>query len=200
MYQRADAQITDPVQLLALMQSHPFATLITLHDGVPAADHLPLLSEWRDGQFIISGHLARANPGWQADSALAIFTGPHAFISADCYDDPDTVPTWNYLAVHAQGPISIIDIDQGVQALLDRLSNRLDLQGRWRQHLSQAVAASFRAAIVAFEIRVMTCRGIAKLSRHQPPERRRRTIAALRSDTQPGAAAIAAAMEETLLS
>ena len=198
MYQCPHAQVADQATLLALMRAHPFATLVTIQDGVPVADHVPLVAELEDGRVVITGHVARVNPAWRADAALAVFHGPHAFISADWYEEADTVPTWNYQVVHARGALQPVSDAVGVQRALDLLADLLEPQAAWRQRLSPQVAGGFKAAIVAFRIVVDDLRGIAKLSTHHPVARRRRTIAALRASGQPDGPAIAAAMEATL--
>src|SRR5690606_3576711 len=88
--------------LQAFMRRHSFATLVSQLDGVPFATHLPLLHRAQvgsDGQLL--GHVARANPQWQelaGQQVLAIFNGPHAYVSPTWYGVKDAVPTWNYQA------------------------------------------------------------------------------------------------------
>ena len=87
-----------------LIATHPFATLITsVPGGDPAITYIPMLLE--DGVLI--GHIARANPHWQTFSAgptVALFHGPHAYVSPHWYEKPaDNVPTWNYAVVHVHG-------------------------------------------------------------------------------------------------
>ncbi|MBY0232275.1 MAG: FMN-binding negative transcriptional regulator [Gemmataceae bacterium] len=81
---------------------HPFGVLVTVRDGLPFGTHLPFV---RDGDALV-GHLARANPqamGLDGAEALAVFSGPHAYVSPAWYGDGPAVPTWNYEAVHAYG-------------------------------------------------------------------------------------------------
>ncbi|MBA3938188.1 MAG: FMN-binding negative transcriptional regulator [Planctomycetes bacterium] len=200
MYQCPNAQVDDQAKLLGLIHAHPFATVLTVQDGVPTADHIPLVAEIdaQSGRVALIGHVARVNPLWRATTALAVFHGPHAYISADWYAEPNTVPTWNYLAVHARGPLVVIDDDAGVSAALDRLAERMEPAATWRAGLAPEVAAGFRTAIVAFRIVVEDLRGLAKLSTHHPVARRQRTIAALRTSGQPDGPAIADAMAATL--
>src|SRR5262245_46677218 len=100
------------------MRQHPFATLVTLNAGGLVASHLPLLVEEEpapNGRLI--GHLARANSHWRdvdpKAEALAIFGGPHAYVSPSWYatkaEHGKVVPTWNYAAVHAYGALRIIE-------------------------------------------------------------------------------------------
>ncbi len=198
MYQCPNAQVADQAPLLALIRSHPFATVMTTRDGVPTADHVPLVATVEDGRVVLTGHVARVNPLWRATEALAVFHGPHAYISADWYAEPDTVPTWNYQVAHARGALRVVADAPGVQRALDLLADLMEPQAAWRGRLSPAVAAGFQQAITAFRIEVADLRGVAKLSTHHSSARRRRTIAALRASGQPDGPAVADAMEATL--
>lgn len=86
MYIPKSFQVTDPEVLAAFIRTHSFATLVSTGEGTPLATHLPLLLDQSAGpQGVLLGHVARANPHWQAfdgqQEALAIFHGPHAYIS-----------------------------------------------------------------------------------------------------------------------
>src|ERR1051325_4993135 len=111
----------DPALLHELIRQYNFGILVTQHDsssssgqGVsPFAAHLPFLVDAKRGPHgTLVAHMARANPQWRdfADGreALAIFQGPHAYISPSWYDEPVSVPTWNYAVVHAYGTPRII--------------------------------------------------------------------------------------------
>lgn len=103
---------TDRAVALQLIAAHPFATLITSVDGEePRITHLPLLHE--DG--MLWGHMARANPHWacfERGHTVAVFHGPHAYISPRWYETPaEHVPTWNYAVVHASGQPTLLGAD-----------------------------------------------------------------------------------------
>lgn len=114
----------DAEKLAALIQKHSFATLIT-HDGsAPFASHLPMLFDPESGSHgTLVSHMARANPQWQhfasGAEVLAIFHGPHSYISPSWYASGPAVPTWNYATVHAYGVPVIISEHERVVALLD---------------------------------------------------------------------------------
>lgn len=113
-------------QALRIVQEYPFATLITSADGAPAhVTHLPLTLE--EGQ--LWGHMARPNPHWPAFAGgrtVAIFHGPHQYISPRWYENPhDNVPTWNYAAVHVHGRPQILDA-AGAQRVIERLTMRYE--------------------------------------------------------------------------
>jgi transcriptional regulator len=117
-------RVEDLDELVAFMRAHSFITLVSILDGVPFASHVPVVVR-RDGDAVtIHGHLARANPHWHAFAAgesLAIFTGPHAYISPSHYDQRESVPTWNYIAVHAAGPVRELHAADGPEALEDEV-------------------------------------------------------------------------------
>lgn len=108
---------TDPAVLREFIDGHGFATLVSEGGGEPFATHLPLLRETAaDGGERLFGHFAKANPhATFADGqrVLAIFHGPHTYISPTWYEAPNTVPTWNYIAVHAVGVLCAI-ADRGL--------------------------------------------------------------------------------------
>ena len=153
-----------------------------------------------DGRLVLHGHAARGNPLWRATRALAVFSGPHAYISAAWYDEPDVVPTWNYLAVHASGPLTVITDAAEVQALFARLAAAVgDPQAdAWQQRLSPTVAAKLGGMIRWFRIDVERTEGKAKLSQHHSPARRQRLIAHLAASADPAARAVGAAMARVL--
>jgi transcriptional regulator len=127
---------------------------------------------------------------------LAIFSGPHAYVSAAWYDEPDTVPTWNYLAVHAEGELTWIDDAMAGRALFARLAQAFDADGgaAWSARLSEAAFTRMQAGIAWFRLECVTVVGKAKLSQNHPPERRARAIAALRALGGEDGLAIAEAM------
>src|SRR5207302_2568468 len=99
--------------LLKLIREYSFATLITQHEGVPFATHLPfILDAQRGPNGTLLAHMARANPQWQhfasGQEELVIFQGPHAYISPSWYEVELSVPTWNYATVHAYGRPRIV--------------------------------------------------------------------------------------------
>src|ERR1041384_4098793 len=125
MYIPSKFKIEDTTKLARFIRENSFATLITQADGVPFASHLPILFEPNSppaGKLL--GHMARANPQWKhfADGReiLAVFHGPHAYISPRWYKTSPQVPTWNYTVVHAYGKPRLIDNDSELENLLDR--------------------------------------------------------------------------------
>lgn len=112
MYKRTDFIEERQDALKDFIREHSFATLVSIHEGEPFATRLPtLLVERADGALVIECHIALNNPQWKSlenQTALIIFDGPHSYISPNWYDTKgETVPTWNYVTVHAYGTIKL---------------------------------------------------------------------------------------------
>jgi transcriptional regulator len=113
MYLPAAFAETDLTKLHDFIERHSFGLLVSQVEGLPFATHLPFLLERTSGPHgSLVCHIARANPQWQqanGQTALAIFTGPHAYISPTWYEAEQVVPTWNYAAVHVYGRFEVIE-------------------------------------------------------------------------------------------
>ena len=127
MYLPAHFEQQDPAALQALMRGHPLATLVSVRDDGPTADHIPL--EFDAASQTLRGHVARANPLWReaaGQAVLAIFSGPQAYITPNWYPTKaqthKVVPTWNYAVVHAHGVLHAIEEAPWVHALVSRLT------------------------------------------------------------------------------
>ena len=162
----------DPALLLDVMQRYSFATLISTVDGAPFASHVPVLASEIDGVLHIEGHVARANPHWEAllvdPQVLVIFHGPHTYFSPTLYEGKNFVPTWNYIAVHASGRAIIDHSDDVKLATLKALiaSNEPRYQTQFDQ-LDEAFRSGNLKAIVAFDITVTKLEGKFKLGQHR---------------------------------
>jgi transcriptional regulator len=196
MYVPAHFAVTDPERLAAFIGEHSFATVITQHDGYPFASHLPLLLDRdRGAHGTLVGHMARANLQWRDAAemsdgipALAIFSGPHTYISPTWYAEPNTVPTWNYVTVHATGRLRLLE-DQ--TRLLELLGQTVDyyeqaLPKPWQLgQQDPSFIQKLLASIVGFEIEVEKLAGKWKLSQNQSAARQERVIANLKQSQRP---------------
>lgn len=163
----------DPELLLEVMQRHSFATLVTTgEDGVPMATPLPLSARREEGNFIIEGHMARANPQWQdlerGADALAIFHGPHAYISPSLYTSLERVPTWNYIMVQAHAKARMVHDEAGKRALLARLVAQFEPAYQQQfEAIRPELVEGLLSAIVGFELHVTRIEGKFKLNQHR---------------------------------
>jgi transcriptional regulator len=202
MYIPNQFQQADRTKLLAFMRNHSFAALVSANPAAPLASHLPLLVDEHDGQLVLRGHMARANPQWREHPlrVLAIFSGPHAYISPTWYDAENTVPTWDYLSVHAVGTLRLDDDEVSVRRFFEDLARTYEGEPAqlWQARLGAETFASFIQQIVCFRIQVEDLQGAWKLNQNHPEQRRRKVIAALHAHGDEDAVAIATAMAATL--
>ena len=178
---------TDVGKLHDFMEQHSFATLISTIDGEPFASHLPLLIDRDLGPSgCLVGHMARANPQWRSAAGqriLAIFHGPHAYISPGWMETQNVVPTWNYVAVHAYGTLRLIEDHNRLLQIVTRTVEHYE-SSRDRPWSLESPDPAFieklLATIVGFEIVVDRLEGKWKLNQNHPVERRERIIQGLR--------------------
>jgi transcriptional regulator len=167
----------DREQLIALMCERPLATLITITPDGPSADLIPLEFLPGDGEHgTLRGHVARANPLWQraGTSALAVFTGPEAYISPGWYaskkEHGKVVPTWNYTMVQARGVLRAVDNAPWLHALVQRLTNHHEATQAKPWHVSDApddYVQQMLRAIVGIEIPLTALVGKWKVSQNR---------------------------------
>src|SRR5436309_2502758 len=114
--------------LLAHIERHDFGLLVSRGAAGLVASHIPFLIERAGEELHLHAHLARPNPQLgdlaRGDEALAVFSGPHAYISPSWYASGPSVPTWNYADVHAYGPVRLVEDSDWLDRLLRRLTER----------------------------------------------------------------------------
>ena len=188
----------DPEALFALMERYAFGTLVSSGAGGLSVSHIPFLPDREGGGIRLLGHVARNNAHWEslagADQVLAIFEGPHAYVSPTWYQVHPSVPSWNYAVVHAHGKARLLD-EAELHELLMRLSATYEAGNPkpWKMsELPAAYVSQMLAAIVGFEIEVTKLEGKFKLSQNRPVEIPR-VAAALEAR---GETALAALMRE----
>ena len=169
MYIPTPFRVVDRETLYDFIEQHGFATLVTASQGGPVASHVPL---WLDRERqVVAGHLARANP--QCDlltgvESLAIFQGPHAYISPTWYATTPAVPTWNYTAVHVTGIATRLS-DERTAEVVDRLVSKYE-SGRanpWPNDLPPEFRQRMLAGIVGFELPLDRIEGKFKLGQNR---------------------------------
>jgi transcriptional regulator len=187
--------------LIEHVERHDFGLLVTQGTGGLIASQVPFLVERRDGKLYLQGHLALPNPQVGdfdgAGEALAIFQGPHAYISPSWYTAGPAVPTWNYASVHAYGPIRGIRDKEWLRNLLQRLSERHEAReaAPWRmQDLPDPFLDGMMSGIMGFEIAVARFEGKFKLSQNGPAPDRLRIIAVLEAREDANAHGVAQLM------
>lgn len=101
----------DPSEIVDFMKRYSFGTIVTNKYNLPIATHLPFHIEYSEEKMILSSHFAVANEQAkyiEDSTSLVNFTEPHAYISPSNYEKIESVPTWDYISVHAYGNAKII--------------------------------------------------------------------------------------------
>jgi len=177
MYIPSAFRVEDAEKLASFMEQHRFATLVT-HDGAaPFASHLPMLLRKEGGPHgTLVSHMARANPQWRhftnGQEALAVFHGPHAYISPSWYQTQPAVPTWNYATVHAYGVPRLLEDRASVTTLLRETVATFEspLPNPWPGNLPEDYFDRMMQGIVTFEIPLSRVEGKFKLGQNRGPE------------------------------
>ena len=188
------------------MRAYSFATLFGPASGELAsagatATHLPLIVKDAGEHGILEGHFAKANPHWQAlagRETLVVFAGPHSYVSPTLYTEPLSVPTWNYIAVHARGTLALVEDDADKEALLADLitAHEPSYLHHWRG-MPEGFRRTMLAGIVGFRIPIARIEGKFKLSQNRALEERRNVHAA-QLEGSPDEQALAQWMERLL--
>lgn len=191
---------SDQPTLHAFMRAHSFATLVSTGVDGMIATHLPLLLDADRGPCgTLVGHLARANPHGallaEGGEALAIFHGPHAYVSPQWYTTPMAVPTWNYAVVHAYGRPRLIEDEAALRDVLMRTVAEFEatFDYQWQPPEGDFVDKLARQ-VIGFEIEIDRLEGKMKLSQNRPKADQTGTIAGLRATGGPDALAVAELM------
>jgi transcriptional regulator len=192
LYTPSHFETHDRAAIARLMHEHSFATLITPVAPEPMVSHLPLLLiPGCEPHGTLIGHFARANPHWQHArevQSLAIFHGPHAYISPSWYGAPERmVPTWNYASVHAHGTIEIVEDEVQARGIMDALVHRFEAAraAPWTFERDKHERDALMRAIVTFRMRIRRMDAKFKLSQNRSRDDRARVIAALRGEGYP---------------
>jgi transcriptional regulator len=164
-------------QLIEFMHQHPFVILTGCDaEKKPVATHVPLLLDERDGKIFLVGHMMKQTDHYKAffknSNALAIFTGPHTYVSASWYSNQKQASTWNYLTVHAKGTLRFLD-DEALLSVLQRTTAYFENNSNSPslvEHLDAGYIERLMKAIVAFEIEVQEVDHVFKLSQNKDKE------------------------------
>jgi transcriptional regulator len=194
---------SDPAALHAFIERYSFGLLVTQVDGVPFASHLPFLLDRAAGPHgTLMGHMARANPQWRhvaGHTALAVFSGPHAYISPSWYETEHVVPTWNYTAVHAYGPVELVEDRDALLVIVERSVATFEaaMPNPWALDATGAFVDRLLGQIVGFRIPIERLEGKWKLSQNHPAERREKVVRALAAQGGEDARRVAEMMRAT---
>lgn len=187
-------------EILRFIEENSFAILINQSNDKINATHIPLfIEESNANQLILSGHISKLNPQCENFSengnVLAIFSGAHSYISSSWYDYEE-VPTWNYLAVHVEGKIEILNEEQKLLHLENLVNkyeknseNPISTKSLSKETMSQA------NGILAFNIIVQNIDAVKKLSQNKSENNKKSIISHLEKSENEGAKSIANEMK-----
>ncbi len=160
------------------MEEQPFASLITMGSSGLFASHIPMMLEQNGANGRLKCHISRANPQWRDHTpsveALAIFSGPHHYITPSWYPEKEetgkVVPTWNYVVVHAYGHLKVMEDGEWLMAHLAKLTNIHEAGSPVPWKVGDAPAdyiASLAKGIVGLEMDIERIEGKWKLSQNR---------------------------------
>jgi transcriptional regulator len=187
--------------ITAFLKENSFGILINQTNGKLWATHIPLeLSINSEGKTILEGHISKENPQWKGfaenDQILAVFSGPHSYISPSWYDH-ENVPTWNYIAVHVYGKIKIIEGDaviKSLKRLVDKYEQISENPVRI-EDLSEKTMMQSRG-IVAFEIEIEEIQAQQKMSQNRDDKNYQNIISELEKTNKNQSIAVANEMKK----
>ena len=191
MYIPRHYQQPDREKAIAFMEGNSFAILCTNGSEVPGLTHVPVLVEKRGETLRLFGHIARANEhlhDWKDGSkATIIFHGPHAYVSSSWYEKRQNVPTWNYLAVHAHGSLSVIE-GEVLRADLETLMTKFEANQRDPRALADQdpeYIDRLMRGVIGFELIVDKLDAKAKISQNKSEKDREEVIQRLEEADEP---------------
>jgi transcriptional regulator len=199
MYIPRQFQNTNDAEIRAFIDANGFGVLINQTMGKLWGSHIPLMLS-TDGKKL-TGHISKANPQWKyfetEKEVLAIFNGPHAYISSSWYDH-ENVPTWNYIAVHVYGRLRIIEGEELLTALKQMVdqyeknsTNPVSVEKMSPQFLRSHVDA-----LVGFEIEISNVEAAYKLSQNRDKRNHDEIIRQLEKTDQAESSALANQMKK----
>jgi len=199
---------------VSFMRANPFAILVSSTGDGPFATHLPLSIIVQADKLSLRGHVSKANPHWkyleQQPQCLTIFHGPHSYISPTNYVAHESVPTWNYAAVHVYGNARLFSSANGsspadslpddLHAMLEELMEAFEpaYRQQW-EGLSHTFRENMLRQIVGFEITATKVEGKFKLSQNRPREDQSNVIASLEKSDDSVISGVARMMKEQRL-
>ena len=158
--------------IVEFMQTNSFAFITGFGEKYPVATQLPLEIFYKDGKLYLSGHLMKKTDHHIAfeanESVLVVFTGPHCYISASWYTNPQTASTWNYMTVHAKGTIKFLDNEatyQAIKAVTNKYEGTETIAAF--NNMPVEYVQQHLKAIVGFTIEVQSIENVFKLSQNK---------------------------------
>ena len=191
----------DADKVMAFMKDNSFATITGFGEHYPVATQVPVEIAVKNDKIFLYGHIMRKTDHHIAfeknNNVLALFTGPHCYVSASWYDNPQTASTWNYMTVQGKGKIIFTD-EEGTYEAIKWVTNKYE---------GQETAAAFNKmpreyvmpmlkAIIGFSIAIESFDNVFKLSQNKKPAEQTNIIAELKKRGDSDSLKVAEEMEK----
>ncbi|WP_316838679.1 FMN-binding negative transcriptional regulator [Pedobacter gandavensis] len=178
MYTPKQFEFEHEAEKIAFMKQYSFATIVTTKAGLPIATQLPFIISENDGKLILTAHFALANEQnryLEENTNLVIFSTPHAYISPVHYDKLESVPTWDYVAVHAYGKGKIVHEEDAKMKALEHMILFYEpaYLDQWSK-LSEKYKKGMVKGIVVFDLEVTDLQAQKKVSQNKNETERKR--------------------------
>lgn len=183
MYIPSKYSMPDHATVVAFMKQYSFAVIVSSKEDRIDANHLPFVIEETEGVLKLTSHFSKLNSQWkniEEGEVMVIFSEPHAYISPKHYNSKLSVPTWDFIAIHAYGKVSIIQDDARAFEELEKMINNYDLEYRkqWDE-LPDDYKNNMRKGIVMFEVTVTRLEAKNKQSQHKSADEKQRILKSL---------------------
>ena len=177
MYNLPEFKAENQQQVIEFMHNNPFVVLSGCDESnKPVATQVPLLIKEREGKIILQGHIMRGTDHFKAftnnHNVLALFSGPHTYVSASWYNNPQQGSTWNYITVQAMGLLSFVEEDTLIDILRETTAHFENNENSPSlfEHLPLEYVEKLTKAIAGFEIEVQDIGHVFKLSQNRDAE------------------------------
>ncbi len=201
MYKLGHFTEADEQKVITFMQENSFAMITGISEKYPVATQIPLEVEVKEGNIFLHGHIMRNTDHHKAfeknENVLVVFTGPHCYVSASWYTNPQTASTWNYMTVHAKGKI-IFTVEEGTCNVIKALTNKyegLETAAAFNKMPKEYILPMLKA-IIGFTIEVESLENTFKLSQNRDEASKKNIIEQLKKRGDYNSAAIANEMEK----
>ena len=204
MYLPRHYAVTDKQQLHGFIKENGFGIMFSGNGPEPVASHLPFILDEIAGEHgTLLSHMAGANRQWRhadGQQVLTVFQGPHTYVSPTWYQAQETVPTWNYVAVHVYGTLRVVQDQERLQSIMAQITDYYEasLPQPWQAEFTSEYAKQMVKRIVVFEIEIGKMQGKWKLNQNHPEERRRKVVDVLKTMPDDNSRGIVTLMEPSL--
>lgn len=190
-------------KVLAFMKENSFAVLTGFGEMYPEATQIPLEIKSVNDKLFLSGHIMKKTAHHKAfeknNKVMVVFTGPHCYVSADWYHNPQSASTWNYMTVQVKGTINFTD-EAGTYEAIKAVTNKYEgtktaaaFNNMPTEYISQLLKA-----IIGFKIEVESIENVFKLSQNKSLDEQKNIIFQLKKRGDENSLKIAIEMENKI--